>query len=308
MENSLAFKRWILERAEKGLIEISKVSWPQRLGLQIQDYAASVKVGNEVFTGHGTSTDADTAISKAVAETFERYKVWKLRLNTSNGCSAHPSEKESRERARFELLERDCFLYKYITADAFHQIDDRILFFDAPNSILSNYLLYDGSKFKISMTRVAINEKSNIFGLGIAADRSAAIFSSEVEALRQWAHLFYFKNYKSHPFNSLISGDGFSFDDHGDVALTSDHFLEIKHLFIVKDNKSKYAEPIGEFRYLTQFSEQDYESPFFEIPLYFTKAYNDFVQELFTGSTATSINPNRIPTDEVLNLCLHPLR
>lgn len=309
MENSLKLKKWILASAQKGLLQISKVTWPHDFNLHIHDYVVEIEYEDSKIIGQGSSLDADTAICKATSEAFERYVVAKRGIDNSNGCSAHFKLAEAKEKAKLELLERDSFLFKYIKNENFCRIDQHEINIKLPQtSKLTNYLLPSNKSNFLILTRIEVNGISNIFGLGSGRSLENAIFSGEVEALRQWSHIFHFGKREIRRYSDIFSQEKFTFDDHGDLALTKEHHDAIEHLFSKNINQDTYTEPKGEFSFQTHFSENEVKSPFFEVPLFFARCSNKNVQNLFTGPTEKALNPNRITERNGLNLCFHPLR
>jgi hypothetical protein len=110
----------------------------------------------------------------------------------------------------------------------------------------------------------------------------------------------------------LISKKILSFDDHGDLALTKEHFDQIQYLFEQNGHVSDTYKlfDCAKTQYKTVKLSLDDDNPFCNIPLVFAKAKNDEAQELFVGKTEDSLNHTRIFPEpgRKLNLCLHPFR
>lgn len=311
MENSLKFKNWIFQKAKSGQLKIAKLNWPQKYGLRIYDYMVECDTAYSKISGRGTDTNEDQAIFKAVAETYERYMRRKFKLNNTNGCAAHIDESLCKEKAKAELIERDCFLFKFIHGEAFTSTHNKHFQINLKNSILTNFLLMTEQSIFITMTRIEIAESGNILGLGSGRSLKEAIASSEIEALRQWVHLFGSSDPILKSYYEILNKQNHNFDDHGDIALTKEHHDSINYLFGNSGQLSKFTILTDEFKYLTDFSDNDPNSPFYLIPLFFAKASHDFAQELFTGPTEPNINSKRIDISKGLknlNLCLHPFR
>lgn len=311
MENSLdLYKKWIFNAAKSKKILISQLDWPSRLGIEIKDYIVQVVLDGEIFVGHGSDVDSDLAILKATSEAYERYCVTSLKLKNSNGCAAHTSLEEAKEKSLLELIERDCFLVKFINGFFFEEIGiySNMVNLDSKYK-LTNYCLAAGV-YKIILTRIEINKAANILGLSAELSIKDALIKSEIEALRQLMYVED-KNLLSNQSYDVISRkDKLDFNDHGNIALTQQHYSEIDFIFDTKKSKN------CKFDYFDQSSTvfKEYKivlektNPFYEIPLFFVKALNPNAQELFVGKTIENINPLRIPNTGNLNLCLHPFR
>ena len=119
MENSLKLKQWIASN-KTNCFKIKKLVWHKKFDLTIHDYMVEVHIDEKIYIGRGTDKDKDedededTAICKSFAEAFERYCVKKLKLPNTNGCAAHFDADICKSKALNELIERDCFLYKYM--------------------------------------------------------------------------------------------------------------------------------------------------------------------------------------------------
>lgn len=308
MENSLELKKWISTNMPSDF-KLKQLVWHKKYNLPIYDYMVEVNVGHNKIIGRGTDRDEDVAICKSVSEAFERYCVYRLKLPNSNGCAAHFDEFACKSIALNELIERDCFLYKFITNDFFEKIEQIMLpVFFPEGTTLTNFVLCK-EKLLVTLSRINISSKSNIIGLGVGSTIASALESSEIEALRQWTYLFESNNYKNRTYDEIVDGNIKTFNDHGDLALTKTHSDQINYIFTSSSFDSKYKIPdIGATDFFTIYSEDDIKSPFYKVPLYFVKAHNQFFQELFIGDTESHLNPKRIPMNESLNLCFHPIR
>ncbi len=312
MENSLdLFKSWVFNAAKNEKIFISQLTWPLRLGLNINDYIVQVRVGDTEFIGHGSDSDPDLAILKAVAEAYERFCVTSLKIKNSIGCAVHTDIKLAEEHALLELIERDCFLVNFIDRRSFKEID-RLFYnvsFDKPYK-MTNYLLAS-DVLKVTLTRITINGVANVLGLGISETLDKALAKSEIEALRQWVYVVDKGLIADVNYEDISDKKKLSFDDHGNIALTQKHTEEIE--FIFDQNSATEAKDFAFFdSTVTEYVEHkltlEKTNPFYGVPLFFVKAQNPNAQELFVGKTIDNLNPLRIPNTGKLNLCLHPFR
>lgn len=310
MEDSLKLKTWILSQKSTE-IKIKELTWVKKFNLPLYDYMVEVFYDNKLHVGRGTDEVEDVAICKAFGEAFERYCVKKLKLPNTNGCAVHFDENVCKSKALDELIERDCFLYKFILGQAFQPTGHRYFNISLPATTkLTNYLLLN-SAYAITLTRIHVNDESNIFGLGISKEIDSAIRTSEIEALRQWAYIFDANNHMTRTYGQIMDSKIKSFDDHGDLALTKEHYNSISSLFSSQNYETTYSiPPINDINYFVTYSENDSKSPFFKIPLFFVKAQCEYLQELFIGETVENINKKRIvfASYDDLNLCIHPIR
>lgn len=312
MENTLNnFKSWVFNAAKNKNISISQLTWPKRFNLSINDYLVQTRFNEKDYFGHGSDIDPDIAILKATAEAYERFCVTSLNLKNSNGCAVHTDQLKAEENAYCELVERDAFLVKFINGEKFNQIDERAFqpsLYESCN--LSNYCIaHEG--LIVTLTRITINNSANIFGLGTGKSFVESLAKSEMEALRQWVFAMDKALVSKANYEEISKKQNLSFDDHGDIALTPEHYNEIKWLF-GEASSSRYKKFLYFKSEKTSFIKHDVitssDNPFHGIPLFFVKASNPEAQELFTGRTVDNLNPLRIPNNGKLNLCLHPFR
>lgn len=311
MENSLnLYKSWIFNSAKNSNIKISELSWPAKFGLALKDYIVQVKVEGRDFIGHGTDVDSDLAILKAMSEAYERYCVTLLELKNSNGCAAHVNFENAKEAALLELIERDCFLVNFIKRARFNEVDSCLNKVNLESQFrLTNYEIASG-KYKVFLARIEIDKASNIFGLGTSFKVEEAIEKSQTEALRQLQYVLDKNLISRINYEKIDRKEKLTFDDHGDIALTSRHYGEIEGIFDQRNVQNKSFEyfPIENTVFTNYEIKLERINPFFGIPLFFIKATNLEAQELFSGRTIENINPRRIANDGNLNLCLHPFR
>lgn len=284
---------WILNYAKTGDLRITKLTWPQELGLDFHEY----KVQYQNLFGTGTDRDEDTALIKACSELFERHCVQSCQIENSNGCASHSDLDSAVENAQNELIERDSFLFCFLT-QSFSQ--DMLLSSRALGATLdqmSNYLIAD-QNVKVVMSLVKFNQAGFIVGLGTANQLNQAIEKAEIEALRQW---FYYKDM----INQIEVWNQKSFDRHGDLALLNDFSSQMFKCEL--RNEIDYA--TLNFKIKRYLNPDD--SIFKDCPFVFVQAQHESLIPLVTGPYSTDIlkatrlnfmNWNQDPS------WLHPLR
>ena len=320
MENTLKkYKEWILKAVSSSTFNVVKLNWPDKLGLNLFDYSIDVTIDNIIFSGRGSDVVEDIALCKAMSETYERFCVYIYCLKNTNGCAAHYDLEIAKNNAIEELVERDCFLFKYITAENLKKASYNVHNVQLDSKAkLFNYILHLDAPV-IALSRITINSEANIFGLGIGKNIDEAFRKSEVETLRQYASLISDFDHKKYSYEFISAKKSMTFEDHGNIALTKKHYDSISYIFNFDasehcaNRKIRYLfERFDESKnmYKVWISKFASDHPFFEIPLFFVKASNIYAQELFTGATCNNINRLRIQNTEPesLNLCLHPFQ
>jgi YcaO cyclodehydratase, ATP-ad Mg2+-binding len=309
-------KKWILTTVKTypENFKIFEISWPQDNGFHFHDYGVEIIVDGKKYQGNGTSRDPDTALCKAVSESYERFCVKYYELASSNGCAAHYDQPTALINAKLELIERDAFLCHFILGTGFLKLDQVVhKNLEAHSDIkIENYLL-ESKKYKIVLTRLILRKYSQIFGMGISSDLSESLFKAEIEALRQWSY------YKDIQFDELGEAIDFekikftSFDGHGDLALTKSYFDKTASLFDHAHSKKISFTDLDD----SEFEFIHFDRPvlnedhvFKSIPLCFAQAKHPKAQSLFIGQTINYINPLRFDLQKIseFNLCPHPFR
>ncbi len=298
------FKKWIFKTAQNNLqdFKITTLSWAKDNHLPLYDFEVLVKINSLEFQGRGTDENQDLALCKAVSEAYERYCVSILGLKNSNGCSAHLNIDLAIENAKKELIERDCFLYQFISNQGYKKMSSSK--YKIANVNLENYLL-STKNVNVVLSRILIDDYMQVFGLGTDGDLLLSVMAAEIEALRQWAYLQTQIN-GQYQFKS----DPKSFDDHGNSALTHKYFDLTKHLF--EDNQSTQNSFVDLDQRLFKISNFNIEKTllFKNCPLHFVKVEHLEAQPLFIGVTLNNLNKSRFANLklEELNLCPHPFR
>lgn len=182
-------------------LAMTNFTWPQDLGLSINDVQVSASVFGYRTSGRGTDEDPDKAILKAFSECAERAFALKRHWPQQDGVAAHISPEECIENAISELIERHIFFDFFTEGRKFPPTEK------VDNSTLQGICWLELSRLGIDLTThlltlgcgryfclsVIDGLKSNpefgvVIGTSVARSKSAAVDKSLTEALRYYTY------------------------------------------------------------------------------------------------------------------------
>lgn len=197
------FFSWLIDQSSSIGLRFFQREWRQRPpGYPTHVVGAEIKFQDHLFYGLGHAQNPIQAYIIAGAEALERVGMQHLRLQNSNGCAVHLDVETARQKARYELVERDAFLCHFHTMQPLlpypRQLDGRI-------QEMSEFIGKWGWELRVGALhnvenrpalavairgRQAQPEQGLLLGLGLHDNWEGALESGLVECLRYWdAHL-----------------------------------------------------------------------------------------------------------------------
>lgn len=229
MEDPGQLIRWFLSSADKYSIRVTRYTWTKEYLPGLCDYGVSIALDGRSFQGRGTDFDEQIALSKAIAEAFERAVGFKLGLINSNGLAAHVTKDLAVKTASLELIERDRFLCHFLLRQSFFNLPPNICVlhkFKDPLQILMNrgvaIKLMEAKRIEGVHTVVAaalgLRRSGSPFGLvlgfGCSDNLDEAVSKSLVEMLRETISVL-----KKRPRDyALVQALPTSLQEHGNLA------------------------------------------------------------------------------------------
>ncbi len=102
-------------------LRVLNLSWPQKWGLNLFDFEASIVVNGKIFKGRGLNVNKDCALEIAISEAMERAVAVTHGFN-SYGVACHSNDKLAKSYAIAELIERESFFRFYYEAQPYQLI------------------------------------------------------------------------------------------------------------------------------------------------------------------------------------------
>jgi hypothetical protein len=294
---------WLLANADKLDLQIRFFDNHILESLGIFDIEARIHVGEKNYWGRGTSFDKEIALKKACSEAIERFFLHKNKFLNSNGIAVHTSETLAIEAAKFELIERDLFLCRFLTKTPFFKIQlssnshknwSRSL---AGQSIgLNFYSMGLINSIRGVLCVIDGLEYPEPFGyiLGTAAGNlNTAIESSFIEAFRNFAHYKKSQSMTLTEFTEKMSKREIDFKEHGNLALDPQYAQTLKNDLFTCADPLEVNESINLGLNFDKLSAE--ETPFQDAPMAVVRATSTKLQNLFVGNvTEANLNLNRL--------------
>jgi hypothetical protein len=155
MAHKTPLAHWLYINRENFSAQFKELSWPISYGVDVFDFATTIKINDQIFEGRGVDTFRDVALEKSVSEAIERYIC--ISLDFSSVGFAVSAVIDTKNHAENEFLER-----YYL---------DQHLKNKTPLFNLENKFLKDDSirkfeeKNKLAVEHYIMNTPNNMFGL-----------------------------------------------------------------------------------------------------------------------------------------------
>ncbi|MEZ4742896.1 MAG: YcaO-like family protein [Bdellovibrionota bacterium] len=117
--------RWLYNNREALNLQVLQGRWVDEWLPGYQDLRVEITLDHKIYNGRGVDRDTDMALIKAGAEAIERFACDKYGIHSS-GVASHITERQAKENARLELLERDGFLCHFYTKTPFEEVPDDV--------------------------------------------------------------------------------------------------------------------------------------------------------------------------------------
>lgn len=289
-----------------GSIKVTSTGATGLTASQIKNFCVELFISEINFVGHGSALDESIAIRIAFSEAFERLVVYENGLQNSNGCAVHTNLAAAIENAKFELIERDCFLTRFYLAYDYAKseiLEEREYDYVLGGEI-KYYLLYNSDELAVAAGICCLAD-GFLIGLGTRKDLRKSLFKAKQELLRQISFYRTRKIVPSNYYDKFINKRKHNPQDHGMLAFDASYRLELEKHFQAKSD-FLYRPPFGEYKICEFRSKLLADSP-----LFFVQVVNENAQNLFFGSTRKYLNLERMRYfDKNFNLIdlPHPLK
>lgn len=242
-----ALLQWITTNARDLRLEVTELNWSKPILPDLHDIVAKVEVEGRIFYGRGHASNPNTASLKAIVESLER-AICLEHVDSTNGVAAHLFEKNARDNAKKERLERDHFLSHFFLQHPFIPRSDLISFIPATviADIIENghridfFTSSESNQGKCIVCLISGTNGSPKFGgiLGLCffdPSESSVRQPTEkamLEAYRQYWNLRETGSLtETHDLESFQKIHAPSFQDHLRLALNTQYFEQIAYLF-----------------------------------------------------------------------------
>jgi hypothetical protein len=179
------FFSWLIDESATIGLRFFQREWRQRPpGYPSHVVGAEIKFQDHLFYGLGHAPNPIQAYIIAGAEALERVGMQHLRLQNSNGCAVHLDVETARQKARYELVERDAFLCHFHTMQPLlpypRELEGRI-------QEMGAFIRTWGWELRVgALHNVENPEQGMLLGLGLHDSWEGALESGLVECLRYW--------------------------------------------------------------------------------------------------------------------------
>lgn len=277
------FLNWIdIESGKYDLQIIETADFPIK---SFHDLQATIRINDVVFTGHGTDTDEDIALQKAVCEAIERSITSDIGIYpTSNGIAGHVDQKQAQINARNELIERDSFLFHYICNIAPQQLQIKNKLHEEmaeifPSIVFENYRLSCDKTHHSILTVAKMGKRGIIISLGCDQDYNTALNNSLIQICRK---VFYVEK---HGVPELKSNSIETVEDHFAFGFTHEGMNQFEKMIATemhnRNNNLKSASISTTMLKPTSKTLKELQQ---KTGLKFFKAHEKGAQELFFGT------------------------
>lgn len=187
---------WILKNQNALDLQVTKLTWIDRVLPGYVDLSVRLKVGKHQTEGRGTDASEEVALGKAVCEAIERLFCIERGIQ-STGLAGHISFELAKKEALKEFIERATLAQHLSTGSLFEIISEKPVQF----SLLGQNI--EGLAFQFRLispagyeTALVMYEATNskqpfggVLGIGCEINYEEALKKAEIEALRSIAAL-----------------------------------------------------------------------------------------------------------------------
>lgn len=297
-------KFWLVQNIDRFDIQIERLSWIDDLVPGLTDVNVVLQKDGNRYSGWGFGDTADLALTKALAELFERIVLQEYQFATSNGFAAHSSVVDAGRNAIREMYERDLFLCHFLTRTPLSRRSDDLInrsglermqtWFEKQGVTFSLHRLGLYGVVAVLDGRGARHPFGLIFGAAVKDNQLEAALSASIEACRDGARLL--AKGENGPREAIALSEFLniqdpSFSDHGRLALDLEYTASIRW-FIEGNEEFQIDNRLHEVS-VTEVDPRAIE--FVDLPLKFVKAKSEMLQDLFVGApTREDVNLRRL--------------
>ncbi len=288
-------------------IRIIYNNWSPSLGREFHVTNLEYNFEGGALESTGIAENKIQSIVIAAMELFERIAFYDYNLKSTNGLAAHFKKDKADENALKELVERDTYLYYYLTqnlpeADTRESELEQCILKAYPNTKISSFLLKNNYGFNVVQSIIWGEDYESPFGMivGLGSDKSYEI--AKEKSLREIMSTL------GHDLiHSISFSEFFELEQRGELKLFHHHQLALS-LDYAKKYKEMYVseaeESLNEGKSDVLVKSLDVpEMLKTTFPLFISQAESKDVQQIFWGSTTEEkININRFNLSELSNL------
>lgn len=318
MEDSEKVIEWSIENSEALSLKAEFYTGIHKYLPNIVDVGISIRIDGKSFYGRGTDYLERVAYCKAFSEAIERAAMNSFQIENSNGLAVHYSIEKAKKNAKYELLERDAFLCKFLLNSGLKKINSnfKVLIKRLKDQGIDlNFFEMCRAHDNVGILCVANGGRreipfGSIIGTSYDDNYNLAEEKSLIEVLRTLSHLDSKKEVGSLSEEEFLLLENINFSHHGQLALNIQYSNKLCNIInnpiINVESNSVDHDFTYECYDLNKIGIQG-------LPLFLIQAKNSNLQQLYVGKTEiSSINLSRLKKSnekinfENINTLPHP--